>query len=131
MNKRIVILVLLIVFVMLLVLISCIPKTPSGIGNIGGKEFYTIRMTDEERETYFKITEKAGSVAVTNYGSSKIQAISWYNVEGGGSIAWVGRNVRYVPANFGDEHRAFSTLNNESNAMSIQEAKAYVPQLSK
>ena len=129
MKKRTVLAALLISLAMLLIILACIPSMPAGIGYIGEDAFYTIRMTADERESYFTVIEEAGSAAVSNYGQSGIRAISWYYVKGGGYIAWVGNVVRYVPANVKDEHRAFASLTSDSSTMSIKEAKAYVPQL--
>lgn len=129
MKKHTAIVVLLMLLVMLLFGVVCIPTTPAGIGSIGGESFYTIRMTEEERESYFTVIDEAGSVAVSNYGQSGIRTISWYYVEGGGCIAWAGYKVRYVPASFSNKSRAYATLTSDSSAMSIKEAKAYVPQL--
>ena len=105
------------------------PSEPVGIGYVGDEPYYTIQMTAEERETYFTVLGKAGSIAVSRFDQVGISAITYYQVEGGGYIAWEGSKVRYVPADCSNKSNAFATLTSDSSAMSIEEAKAYVPQL--
>ena len=111
------------------VILGCGASKSSGIGYIGDEPFYTIQMTEQERNDCFTILGKAGSVAVGRYDQVGISAITYYSVEGGGYIAWAGSKVRYVPADFSNRANAFATLTSESSAMSIEDAKAYIPQL--
>lgn len=110
-------------------ILGCGPSEPVGIGYVGDDPYYTIQMTAEERETYFTVLGKAGSVAVGRYDQVGINTITYYHVEGGGYIAWEGSKVRYVPADCSNKTNAFAGLSNSSSAMSIEDAKAYVPQL--
>lgn len=103
---------------------------PAGITYVNDQPVYTVSMTSTEQESYFTTTAKVGSVAVSWYGESGIKNISWYAVEGGGWIACVGNCVRYVPAGFtGELSTAFATLRNDSSAMTVEEAKEYIPQI--
>lgn len=125
--KRVVLAMLLLT--MLIGLLGC-SGNKAGISYVNDQPVYTVRMTSSERESYFEIGSKAGTVAAAWYGKNGINAISWYSVEGGGWIAWVGNTVRYVPAGFdGELSTAFASLSTESSAMSIEDAKAYIPQL--
>lgn len=104
---------------------------PPGVGYVNDKPIYTVSMTSAQRESYFTILSKAGTVAALEYGTFGPHTISWYAVKGGGLIAWEGNCVRYVPAGYTDSEimSAFATLSSESSTMSIETAKEYIPQL--
>lgn len=110
---------------------GCGGSTKRGIGRVGDKEFYTITMTQSERETYFSINGPINQVAVMNYGETGTSIVNWSSVSGGGYIAWTGNRVRYMPDTFtaAEAKTAASTLSSDDDAMSIRTASKYVPQL--
>lgn len=123
--------------VLLTMILLCITgcseeKRQAGIWKVGEKTFYTIAMNKTERMEYFTLTGAGGQIAVADTRNpGQIYVVSWSAVEGGGWISWKGDRVVYVPEGFSEQERttACAGVRDDSSAMTIEEAKAYVPQL--
>lgn len=116
----------------LLCITGCEEKQQAGVGKVGEQSFYTIVMNERERMEYFTTIGAGGQIAVGDYRNpGQINVVSWAAVEGGGWIAWAGNRVRYIPEGFSEQARttACAGVSGDSSAMTIEEAKAYVPQL--
>lgn len=116
-------------FLTLLLLGCSSEEQQAGIKETSYGTVYTVIMSAGDRISIFPQEGSVKKIAVQN-SKGEVNIVNWCNLKDGGAIAWVEDRVRYLPESCMPLRTVqFSSLTSTSRAMTLEEARQYIPYL--